>query len=463
MHCLLSPVVVVFLPTWVCRSRYPAPGAAAAGVHVLSQDKAKREQRRRSLTSAIANVSCLHPPSTCKPSHSILTDDPFTRTMVVCRFFLNGYCRYGDSCYNEHTSRGPGNVFSQSGGSGGGGGGQRRPLVQPSRFGNSGGAVDATGTGFSFTRALADPSVGQSSAKSVRFSETSSPSSNSFFSNQSANPFANTQHQQQPTTGFSFTQTLNQMNQASVFGGSASPSGSSFGQASPFGQPLQQQSVFGQAQQQAQQFPAFGQQQMQQPVQQSTFGQTSPFSQQAFPAFGQPATFSQPLGGFGQPPAFGAPAFGQVSAFGQAGVFGQQQQQQSLMQQPVPAFGQSPFGVIQGQEQAPPPPPTQRQVQISMCDQVVSPFGQATMQQAKPSASDLFSQSRSYANTGFGGGNSGSVFGNAAMPVSNPAEAEPQAFSTMEELSEDDIAAFRASEFQFGKVPLLPPPIQLCS
>lgn len=354
--------------------------------------------------------------------------------MVICKFFLNGNCRYGDNCFNEHTTRG-GNVFSQNSG-----GGQRRPLVQPSKFGSG----DASGTGFSFTRALNEPSVGQAAAKSVRFSDDGS--SSRYF--QSSNPFAGGA-QAAPTTGFSFSQTLNMMGQApapSIFGGSSSINASPLGQPPAFTQPVAV-SPFGQPQQQ-QQFPAFGQQP--QPV--SGFGQPSLFQQAtSFPAFGQPATFSSPLGGFGQPPAFGyTPAA--VAAFGQVSPFGTQQQQpatpspfgQALQQQSPPAFGPTVFGT-----------------QVSPFGQPVSEmtaFGQVAQ---KPTASDLFAQKTSY-SSGATLGQSTTLFGNQ-IPSSNPADVDPRAFSKMEELSEADLAAFRSATFEFGKIPLLPPPIELCS
>lgn len=344
--------------------------------------------------------------------------------MVVCKFFLNGNCRYGDNCFNEHTTRNTGNSFSQSGG------GQRRPLVQPAKF-----SSDVTGTGFSFTRALTDPSAGQAAAKSVRFSDDAS--SNRYFA-ASSNPFASPVP---PAAAFSFTQTLNQMSQPSAFGGTLShfasaTSAFSSQPSAPFGQPLQQQ-----------QFPAFSQQPA---APTSPFGQPSLFSQStSLPAFGQPATFSQPLGGFGQAPAFGASpvsgTFGQVSVFGQQSTFGQHQpQQQPIMQ---PAFGQNVFG-------AQPPAPAFGQI---VSDPGQSAFGQAAQ---KPSASDLFSQTTTYGRTG--GSFGSSAFGNP-IPASSPAETDPTAFSRMDELSEADVTAFRAAAFEFGKVPLLPPPIELCS
>ena len=70
--------------------------------------------------------------------------DHFT-TMVICKFFQQGNCRYGNNCFNEHTYGGGGGGFQQ----------QRKSLVQPSRFGGGGfGDSSRVTGGFSFTSAL---------------------------------------------------------------------------------------------------------------------------------------------------------------------------------------------------------------------------------------------------------------------------------------------------------------------
>ncbi|KAK5995579.1 Nuclear pore protein AMO1 [Cladobotryum mycophilum] len=115
---------------------------------------------------------------------------------------------------------------------------------------------------------------------------------------------------------------------ANPFGESAAPAANAFGQpsalgqqANPFGQPSQTNSAFGQPSQPS---STFGQPAQIQNA--SAFGQPS----QGQPAFGQP---SQPTSAFGQPSAlgakpnpFGAPAFGQASQPGsQSSPFGQSQ------------------------------------------------------------------------------------------------------------------------------------------
>ncbi|XP_032436030.1 nucleoporin NUP42 isoform X2 [Xiphophorus hellerii] len=89
--------------------------------------------------------------------------------MVVCNFFLQGRCRYGDQCWNEHPrggSRGGGGYndsYSRSGGQqqprgGGGGGGygnrvwvnpsqQRGGYIQPSAFSSQGSSDWGSGRG----------------------------------------------------------------------------------------------------------------------------------------------------------------------------------------------------------------------------------------------------------------------------------------------------------------------------
>lgn len=366
--------------------------------------------------------------------------------MVICKFFQNGNCRYGDGCYNEHIRPGGGNAFSQSGNNSN----NRRPLVQPAKF-----SGDLTGTGFSFTRALNDPSAGQVAPKSTRFGDSSSTGRYAG----AANPFATNAGPGASTTGFSFTQTLNQIQAPvpSVFGGSTSGPFSS----PVAGQQQQQQSLFSQATTFPQSPPpAFG-----------AFSQPA-FGQSAAPAFGssgfgQPATFASPVPGMGS--AFSpAPAFGPASggfgqpAFGTSPMAGAQSPfgQQIPVVSPPPAFGQtSGFGMQS------PPAVNQQSLFGQVTNQTGttggSVFGQAVpavpQPQVMPSASDLFSQTKTY-NTGSSGS---SFFGNTASE--SLSESDATAYSRDEELSPEDLAAFQSATFEFGKIPILPPPIHLCS
>lgn len=60
------------------------------------------------------------------------------RAMTVCNFWMQGRCRYGDKCWNEHPK----------GGGGGGGNYNHRPPQQSSRDGGGKGVTSLYPTGF---------------------------------------------------------------------------------------------------------------------------------------------------------------------------------------------------------------------------------------------------------------------------------------------------------------------------
>ncbi|KAK0650765.1 Nucleoporin AMO1 [Lasiodiplodia hormozganensis] len=164
------------------------------------------------------------------------------------------------------------------------------------------------------------------------------------------------QQPQQQQTG-AFGQGNAALGQPAAFGGAAKPA---FGQPSAFGTAGQQQSGFGTAGQQQSGFGAAGQQQ-------SAFGRPSTFGASA----AQPSAFGAPsaLGGGAANPAFGKPAFGSSSAFGSAANsgstasaapgFGQPSQPGSFGQPggggfgTKPAFGQPAGGAAFGQSSQP--------------------------------------------------------------------------------------------------------------
>ncbi|XP_055703799.1 uncharacterized protein LOC129802189 [Phlebotomus papatasi] len=271
----------------------------------------------------------------------------------------------------------------------------------------------------------------------------------------------------------------------SSFGAAPAPQKSIFGgQSSVFGGQTQQpaQSIFGQSQSTNSFFkpPQLG---APQAVSGGNIFSQSMQPQQ--PAFGAPATFTntttssifggssfsntQPMstesifgggsaGSFAQnPPAFGqsAPQFGQpvlaapaFAAPAPQSVFGQPAQQAQMSGS---GFGQMNIQQVQQPVQntfpAAPQPPVQ------------SVFGNVPPQpQPQPPVSSVFSAP--------------SQFSAPSAPQSNPTffvqPNPPQStkpahlYSKMEELTPQDLEAFRADSFELGKIPTVPPPAELC-
>ena len=365
-------------------------------------------------------------------------------------------------------------------------------LVQPSKFGGGFGGSSSTGFGGGF-------------------------SSGGAFSSNTGSGFASAN-----TGGFSFKSTLQGMNTGSgiasnspsVFGGSpgglvtSTPTINPFGVTNTSSTPTFGGSAFSfkssvnqlQQQQTMQvQQPSFGQNS-------SVFGQPSAAtSTVTAPAFGSSASFSSPFtSGFGQP-AFGSSAtstvFGQTSGFGTSGIFGgspstfasvaaaapttaafgapafsfknaQQQMQTQQPSQPTSVFGNtvsqattaSPFSFGNAMSASNAPTSVFSQSNGSFGSNAVvkpSSFGQITSESSptatQPSAASLFSTPTSslFGNAA----SSSSMFGGQPIVQDNPKDC----YSDLNELSAEDVAAFQSEFFEFGKIPLLPPAIELCT
>ncbi|KAH8403169.1 hypothetical protein KR222_006270 [Zaprionus bogoriensis] len=243
----------------------------------------------------------------------------------------------------------------------------------------------------------------------------------------------------------------------SIFGGASSVNnaGSSiFGGASSsniFGQQQQQQvqpSIFGQQQQQQQLQPqpsVFGQQQR---VQTSIFAQAVQQQQQVNP-FGQPQAASF-AGASGSVFAQAQPAI--ASPFGQSAAFGQQQQPVTA---PGGIFGQAAAAANTSSNFAAAVPQQQQQAQApptGFFGQAAATSGfpqqqqklQAEQQQQQQQLQLQQHQQQQQQQQQLGVGSNCSIY------------------SRMEELTQEEIAAFKAEQFAPGQVPFKPPPRELC-
>lgn len=350
------------------------------------------------------------------------------------------------------------------------GGATAAPSTGGSIFGSSGGTF-----GSNTTSTPQQGSVfGGSALKQSSFGQQSSifgSNQNQTQSQTPANPFASGfgQATAQSGTGGSIFGKPAAAAAPSIFGQSAAPA-NPFGNASSTGgafggQPsifvqqqtqIQQQqqpgSIFGATVQQttAQQTSVFGTQPQQpqqnvfgsQPAQASIFGQTQ--SVQPAPGgsiFGQQNQQPQP-----QQSAFGANPFGaqppaappnQVSAFGQSSGFGMTQQQPSVFGQPqqgMQATMTQQQTSIFGQQQ-PPQPQSQPQGIVNQ-----SPFGMQQTIQPQQQINPFTQQAQQ------------------PQIALNGTE-----YSKMEDLSPEDLAQFKAGRFEEGKIPVVPPPKELCS
>ncbi|XP_030557293.1 nucleoporin-like protein amo1 [Drosophila novamexicana] len=281
-----------------------------------------------------------------------------------------------------------------------------------------------------------------------------SPEGNQPAANNNSNPFGFVGNNAAQTSSI-FSKPALGASSANIFGGAAaapsfaSGGNSIFGGASAsntagtsiFAAAPSTQNIF--AQQQQQQPGPFVQQQALGQTQPSIFGQAQPQQQQQQNPFGQaqaPAAFS---GGSSSVFAQAQPA--NASPFGQAVTFAPQQLQPS-QPQPGGIFGQSAAvaapntGNIfaQAAAQAPsgffgqPPAgfqqPQQQQQMQSEAPQQLHALQQQQQQQQQPSQPD----------------NSSSIY------------------SRMEDLTPEEIAAFKADQFAPGQVPFKPPPRELC-
>ncbi|XP_034474478.1 nucleoporin-like protein amo1 [Drosophila innubila] len=240
----------------------------------------------------------------------------------------------------------------------------------------------------------------------------------------------------------------------SIFGGASvggnNAAGNIFGgatNANIFSQPQQQQSqAFGQ-----QQANPFGQQQPLAQAQPSIFAQPQQQQQQLNP-FGQPQATSAFSGGGGN--IFTQPQTANPSPFGQANAFLPQQQQQQQQQQAGGIFAQAAAAPNPG-----------------------NIFAQAAQQQQQQPPSGFFGQAA--ATTGFSQPQQLQMQAEAPQQLQmqqqqqqlqlqqqlqpqQPPNSASSIYSRMEDLSQEEIAAFKAAQFAPGQVPFKPPPRELC-
>ncbi|KIW28146.1 uncharacterized protein PV07_07828 [Cladophialophora immunda] len=390
--------------------------------------------------------------------------------MVICKYFLQGNCKFGANCRNEHPGGGgfanqnrfgalSGNRF---GGSGGGSARKDAWQFNPDDIPNDLGAgkgrpkwiLSAYGPGRNAPASLLVENEFSSEEVRVRFYELASQgkeneadqeaitlwnkaeqSINQILSNaRDVEKFVLDAEKKRPNrddfTQMDGTKSRDQFIKdfesqpaaSSPFGGST---GGGFGQSSttsPFAKPAA--SSFGQ------------------PAQSSAFG-TSPFGKPAFgqSGFGAGSSTSSPFGkpssgaGFGSSsspfakPAFGSPGFGQSSTFGQpsqpasttfgqpsqpASAFGQAPQTSSAFgqpSQPSSAFGQPAFG-SSGFGSTPQKNPFAPASASSGFGQASSPFGQPSQ------PGSAFGQTSQPASTFGQPSQPSSTFGQPSQPSS---------------------------------------------
>lgn len=311
-----------------------------------------------------------------------------------------------------------------------------------------------------------------------------------FGSSQTSNPFQST-------------------NQTSIFGGAKPPqptdnSSSSFpfsmGQSFDQQAPSQQQSIFGSS--------------ATTPSSNNIFGASATFAQPSTNIF----TMNQP-----QPPQQpqSTPFGGVFGGTTNPSIFGGQQQQQMQAQvpqlpeqQPFALFGGA--GGVFGTPQSPPSifgqqqqPPVQGSIfnmmsqpqsdQQSLASAIAQPptgifgsqFGMSNQQQNSQPSTNVFAQAQNQSQPSFqtqptnvfgqiqsqpsqqqqqqpGGSifqinQSNQATSNLVNPfVTQPKKIDDSAYSDPNTLTQEEIAAFQADEFEFGKIPVNPPPKQFC-
>lgn len=220
--------------------------------------------------------------------------------------------------------------------------------------------------------------------------------------------------------------------QASIFGANPTPQPTSIFGASAVQPAQQQSSIFGAsaAQPAPQQNSMFGAS----PMQAATFGGDSMQSDQT-----DTSGFGLQQNAFGGQSAFSQPPNAQSSA-----GFGQQ-----------PAFAASPFNA--------------QNVASSMEQNV---YGQTSAPVTmEPQAQQPLNFSQQQQTSAFGQPQQASVFGvqpttqSQVNPFTQKAEVTSNGteYSKMEDLSPEDLAAFKANRFEQGKLPTAPPPRELCT
>ena len=192
-----------------------------------------------------------------------------------------------------------------------------------------------------------------------------------------------------------------------------------------------------------------------------SFGAEIGFSQSAQPQsaqmFGQAAgqtgtgqtIFGQTVGGTGS----GQTIFGQT--VGQSGtsqtIFGQ------TISQPSPLFGQpqTPKATLFGKSESP-----------LKSSSFQTPVPNSGTQQSFFGTSTSTPQSSTPVSNTFGGmgAHSGTGFGTAQTTTKTSIEAEPEesAYTPLDKLTAEELEQFRSQTFTPGKVPIKPPPRELC-
>ncbi|GAB0087869.1 hypothetical protein DMENIID0001_022230 [Sergentomyia squamirostris] len=264
----------------------------------------------------------------------------------------------------------------------------------------------------------------------------------------------------QPASGGNiFTQSMQQQPQQSAFGGQSAFSSTTNAASSIFGggfsntntQPMSTESLFGGANATS----VFGQNQNASVFAQNppTFGQNS----QNPPAFGQtPSVFGQTHSQFGQP-VVAPPSFTAQTA--PQSVFGQPPQ-------PAPPVQPQPMSVF-----SPTNPPQQQQQNVfqavSQSPGQQSVFAMTPAQeQANPPVSSVFATPSPYEASN--PATRTSVFSpatNAFAPADSSQKSANQAYlySKLEDLTPEQLQAFQADTFEMGKIPTVPPPVDLCA
>ncbi|OJJ03495.1 hypothetical protein ASPVEDRAFT_195038 [Aspergillus versicolor CBS 583.65] len=357
--------------------------------------------------------------------------------MVVCRFFQQGRCRFGDQCKNEHpgaqqqTFTGGNRFGALSGGSSGfnsrsssGPGQQSKQSQEPVNYGVTVEDIKADlvagkgrpdwvfscyGPGRNAPKQLFGGPQREQSFEELRLRHYEAAAS--------GNPGPAIQEAESM-----YNEAVNQMevilknlgaavkyvvdggkehpNRIDITKGDTGPGASqlsAFGQQTPafqapgFSQPASSTPAFGQ--------PSFGQPSLGQP---SSFGQPS--------SLGQPSGFGQ--SSLGQPSGFGQPsALGASSGFGKP-AFGQPSQpSQSSFGQPS-SMGASPFGQATGTSSP-----------FSQISGPTSGFGQASASPFSQTGSGFGQPSATPASSGFGTPSQlGNPFGQPSAPLGQPSQ-----------------------------------------
>lgn len=120
---------------------------------------------------------------------------------------------------------------------------------------------------------------------------------------------------------------------------------------------------------------------------------------------------------------------------------------------------------------APPPSypnqnPVQNHQSIFSSNQNVVSSNSPFAANANSGNTNIFQQANTGQNSVFGGtgqSHSASIFGNKPqMVVPAPKVYDPTVYSKLSDLTSDDVAQFESRCFEFGKIPIRPPPLEMC-